>query len=86
VTKTRHRVLAEDLLGGFRLEDDFASCAPEFHGERVMAFGVEADLCKKSEKRQRSAKIRDDEPVKNPHQAEFAPLLFPDVVAQCGEK
>ena len=86
VAKTCYRIFADDLVGGFRLEDDFAFRSPEFYGERVMAFGVEADLRKEPERRQRRAKIRNDEAVEDPHQAEFAALLFSDIVAQCSEK
>ena len=86
VAKTRHRILADDLMGGFRLEDDFAFRSPEFHGERVTALGVEADLGKKPERGQRRAKVGNDKAIEDPHQTEFAALLFSDIVAQRGEK
>ena len=56
VTKSRYCILADDLMGGFRLEDNFAFRSPEFHGERVLAFGVEANLRKKPKGGQGRAK------------------------------
>jgi hypothetical protein len=53
-------------MSGFRLEDDFAFDSPEFDGEGVMAFDVEADLRKNPERRQRRAKIRNDKAVEDP--------------------
>jgi hypothetical protein len=86
VAQAGDSIFADRLVLDLGAKNRIAFDPTKFNIKVVLSFPVATDLHKEPKWRQRRAKIRNQKTVKQTHQAELPRFLFPNVIAQCGEK